>query len=128
MSRAPGGDCKSAAFDHEELLQRCMGNEDLLRNLLERFLERIEAEMGEAPALLEKDTRDLAALAHRLKGLAANLAAHPLHDCAARLERLALERDREPILGCLEELAAEVEKFKEAATSALRSVDTIPAA
>jgi len=115
-------------FDKAELLRRCLGNEDLLRNLVGRFTERIVAELCEASSLGDGDTRKLAAFAHRLKGLAANLAAHPLERRAAELERLALDHDGARIALCMKELVLEVERFKDAAAAVLREEERIPAA
>jgi PAS domain S-box-containing protein len=112
-------------FDHEELMRRCIGNVDLMKNLLIKFQERIEAELLMADVLAKSDMEALAALAHRLKGVAANLSAGPLKKEAARLERLALDGDMSSFPGCINDLRKEVDRFSEAVTEVLKETQSI---
>jgi PAS domain S-box-containing protein len=112
-------------FDYDELHSRCMGNEDLMRNLLAKFRERIDAELAMADALAKSDGNALAALAHRLKGVAANLAAHALRNQAARLESVALEKDTSGIMDCINQLRNEVDKFSDAVAEVMDIHDPV---
>jgi HPt (histidine-containing phosphotransfer) domain-containing protein len=77
-------------FDSQELLDRCMGNIDLAERVLAKLQSRFEKETLELEqALQTKDCNLIAGIAHRLKGAAANVAAHDLRQCAANIEDLA---------------------------------------
>jgi len=78
----------SLAVHLDELVERCMGNVSLAMRLLEEspgyLVEDFKhlVESGE-----DADPREVATLAHRLKGAAANVGAHQLSDVLARIER-----------------------------------------
>lgn len=76
-------------IDKESLLNRCVGEEELMRELLQDFLDRCE---GERQALL--GARDeIGPQAHRIKGLALNLSMEPLREKAAQLEKRVANGD-----------------------------------
>ena len=76
-------------LDVEQLLDRCMGNVEFVERVLTKFHERFSDDLEQ----LERDVQagageSVAALAHRLKGSAANVAAPELHRITAQLEEL----------------------------------------
>lgn len=107
--------------DMQRLLQRCMGKESFALRLLAQFVERTGGEVGEIEAAIERrDGAAVKALAHRIKGAAATLAAEPLRQCAVRIEDCGKQADFEQARACLSEfsdrlgeLRAFVEKYRE---------------
>jgi PAS domain S-box-containing protein len=99
------------AFDHKDLLERCLGNEDLLRTLVRRFQDRVGADIAMAETLSKNQPEALAVLAHRLKGVAANLAAERLRRQAEQLEAIGRSGDLSAAPECIELLKQEVERF-----------------
>lgn len=96
-----------AVFDQEVLEERLMGDENLVRVILETFL-------GEMPGLLEElrgwvsrgDGAGIGDQAHKIKGAAGNLAALSLAETARALELAARGGDRDEI----QELASRLEQ------------------
>ena len=77
----------ASPFDYESIVARCAGNGDLVRQIVEKFLQRTPQELAELEAILARgDAPELCAGAHRLKGAAATLSAEPLRLAAAALE------------------------------------------
>jgi HPt (histidine-containing phosphotransfer) domain-containing protein len=81
---------ESPPLDVEELLDRCMGNMELAERILAKLQSRFPDDITELDAALQsRDAGLVASIAHRLKGAAANVAAHQLQDCAATIEESA---------------------------------------
>ena len=75
------------AFDLDELMQRCLNNEALVRRVVEAFLESGAQAMGELNYQATTGQWDeLGKTAHRLKGASGNVAAHTLQQLAAQIE------------------------------------------
>jgi HPt (histidine-containing phosphotransfer) domain-containing protein len=79
--------------DVPALLNRCMGNAELVAKVLERFesqaritLEKLQSSVAEA------DCDSFARLAHTLKGSAANLSAEGVREAAWQLEDMGRQR------------------------------------
>jgi Amt family ammonium transporter len=84
----------SPVVDFESLLKRCLGNKDLPRKLLQKFHARLPQELTQiAAAVTAGDCAQVSALAHRLKGAAANLSAESLREAAGELESLGRAGD-----------------------------------
>ncbi|MEE9213037.1 MAG: response regulator, partial [Phycisphaeraceae bacterium] len=91
--------------DAVALLERCMGNAELVVKVLDTFqkqalddLERIVQSINDG------DANRVARSAHALKGVAANLSAQSLQKVASDLEQLGRDADLDKALGCLTEL------------------------
>jgi HPt (histidine-containing phosphotransfer) domain-containing protein len=83
-------DREDLPIDARELLDRCMDNIELAERVLSKLQSRFESDMAELERTFAgKDLKAMASVAHRLKGAAANVAAHGLRDCAAELESMA---------------------------------------
>ncbi len=88
-------DCFLAA----ELLDRCMGNRELMHSLLADFRQTIGDSINELERALAHDDADqLAKAAHGLKGLSANLATPAINQLAIALESAGrrIHRARQP--------------------------------
>jgi Amt family ammonium transporter len=80
--------------DFDSLLKRCLGNRELPKKLLTKFHARLPQELTQlAAAVTAGDCAQVSALAHRLKGAAANLSAEPLREAATELESLGRNGD-----------------------------------
>jgi signal transduction histidine kinase/response regulator of citrate/malate metabolism/HPt (histidine-containing phosphotransfer) domain-containing protein len=73
----------------DSLVQRCTGDLEFLRELLEMFDRQADVDLDQIErSVVERDAERTVQLAHRLKGAAANLSAESLRRAAARLEDL----------------------------------------
>ncbi|MCA9134004.1 MAG: Hpt domain-containing protein [Planctomycetales bacterium] len=78
------------AIDTETLLARCMGRIQIMDSLLTVFQASAEQNIATlVRSISENDHAETARLAHKLKGTALTIAAHPLADTAERLCQLA---------------------------------------
>lgn len=90
-----GGDPRwGATLDVEDALQRLGNDQDLLRDIMQIYLE-------DSPAMIERihaalsgaDAKALQRAAHSLKGLAATLSAAEVVGVASQLEQMAASRN-----------------------------------
>ena len=74
-------------YDHQELLKRVGGDEDLSRELLEMFLEEFPHKLEEIKkALKEEEAPMVARVAHTIKGSSANIGANTIREAALEME------------------------------------------
>ncbi|MCP4213947.1 MAG: response regulator [bacterium] len=109
-------------FDRPGLLDRIMGDEELLKNILETFVpdaDNIITLLKEA--LGKQDFSELANHAHALKGAAANINAFALGEVAAEMEAAGTEEDFEKTKALMPRLLEQLEALK----SELRSASLI---
>ncbi len=88
--------CASAGdvFDLEDLKARCLGNMDLVERVLSKFAGQLDRDLEDLEGAVQAGDASLAAqLAHRIKGIAASVAARSLFDNAAVTEERALENE-----------------------------------
>jgi len=86
----PPIESKDAPIQCEQLLERCMGNADLMRQILGTFQEQLSAMTEEiANAVKADDPVKLARVAHTLKGASATLSAVEMKKIAEKLENIA---------------------------------------
>lgn len=77
-------------FDRRVLLERLMGDEELLREIIVLFLQEAPSQVeGLKRAVREGDEAEAARMAHTLKGSAANLAADAFRYLARQIEMAA---------------------------------------
>jgi HPt (histidine-containing phosphotransfer) domain-containing protein len=110
--RSSPEDCP--ALDVPDLLDRCLGNLELLERLLTSFESRF---WGDVEAIRSgvaaRDQKVVARLAHRLKGAAASVSAVRLARAAERIEELARQDDLEDVPDFLDELNVEWSRFEQ---------------
>ncbi len=76
-----------AVLELWELMQRCLGKPELAKRVLNRFQLQLKVDVERIAAALESEQFEEAReVAHRLKGAAANVAAHALYEQAHALE------------------------------------------
>ncbi len=98
-------------FDRVALLDRCMDEEDLVRDVLTLFLDNMPERIQELQAAL--DTGDVPAahlVAHTIKGMAANIGAEVLRALAREMEDAAEGGELEAVRARMGVL---VERFEE---------------
>lgn len=110
------GDAVAPVLDLAALESRCLGNLALVERVLRKFESQLELDLN----LLEQalNTGDLevfASVAHRIKGMSANVEAKPLSSCAARAEQFAREKLIEPLADCLTRMRADCSRLADAA-------------
>jgi HPt (histidine-containing phosphotransfer) domain-containing protein len=70
-------------IDLDSLQARCLGNLQIVERVLGKFRTQLDIELGALEAaIVSHDVTTFCAVAHRLKGMSANVEAWPLHDCA----------------------------------------------
>lgn len=91
-----------ALIDLERLRQRCLGNLDLLDRVLNTFTRQLDVDLAELEqALAAGDAELFAHVAHRVKGMSANVEARDLSDDARLAEQRALESGLAELPECL---------------------------
>ena len=106
------------AFDREAALARLGGDEALLRDAVQAFLEDCPRLVGQLREAVERrDAASVKSAAHAIKGTVAIFSAHPTHEAAARLERLGDQGQLAGIEAEAQRLEMELERFKTAAAT-----------
>jgi len=101
-------------FNHEELIGRCMGNEQLVERILNQFGSQSRSDVAELRKALDDDDAERAVMiAHRLKGASANLTAAAVSEQAAQIVSLSKAGDIDAARPCLEKLEEQICRFKE---------------
>jgi len=92
-------------LDLEELKARCLGNMDLVERVLAKFAGQLDRDLIELEtAIASGDATQAAQLAHRIKGIAASVAARSLFHDASHAEEHALENELGELPGYLTRL------------------------
>jgi HPt (histidine-containing phosphotransfer) domain-containing protein len=107
-------------WDRSVLLERLMGDEELVAQLVEAALDDLPRQVGILKdSLAAADNTTSERQAHSIKGAAANIGAEPLRNIAERMERAARRGDLEScrdafsVLGKeFEELRREMERYR----------------
>lgn len=77
-------------IDLEGLKARCLGNLNLVERVLAKFESQLDSDLAALEqAVLAGDTDSAALVAHRIKGMSANVEARDLFQSAMAAERLA---------------------------------------
>jgi HPt (histidine-containing phosphotransfer) domain-containing protein len=89
-SMSERGESDGEVLDVWALCDRCMGNLDLVRRVLDRFEARLPEELAELERMLESDeATKIALVAHRIKGNSSNVSATGLRHAAGEIEELS---------------------------------------
>lgn len=108
-------------FDFSKAVEAFMGREDVVRNVLSSFLEKLETQVSQIPAALDRgDLERVKQEAHSIKGGAWNLEARPLGDAARMLEDTSKAGDRDAACTAFHQLQEESEKLKAVAASFIK--------
>jgi HPt (histidine-containing phosphotransfer) domain-containing protein len=110
-------------FDLEGLLHRCLGDRAFCRMIVQKFADR----GGDLITAMERaansgNAAELAAQAHSIKGVAANLSADDLRACAGELERIARSGNLDLSRPLVERVANQIARALEAAPAAMERI------
>jgi HPt (histidine-containing phosphotransfer) domain-containing protein len=101
-------EAEACVVDLEALKRRCLGNTDLVARVLKKFAIQLDNDLAElAKALSGSDAESFALVAHRIKGMSANIEARDLSRHAAAAEQCALDREVSELPFCLERMRQE---------------------
>jgi len=101
-------EAETPVVDLEALKRRCLGNTDLVARVLKKFAIQLDNDLAElAKALSGSDAESFALVAHRIKGMSANIEARDLSRHAAAAEQCALDREVSELPFCLERMRQE---------------------
>ena len=101
-------------FNREAFLQRVAGDEELLQELVEIFLEHAPRELTQIRASLAAgDAPRLHGQAHSFKGAAASIGAEALKEAAARVERAGKAGELNQVPPLLEAMGQEFTRLKQ---------------
>jgi PAS domain S-box-containing protein len=100
-----------AVFQPEDLIERLMGDEDLARRLVGRFLTDMPAQLAAlSDAIGSADTSGGLLLAHSIRGAAANVSGDSMSGIASRIEAAMREGDIQMAGELLSGLGSEFEQ------------------
>jgi signal transduction histidine kinase/CheY-like chemotaxis protein/HPt (histidine-containing phosphotransfer) domain-containing protein len=111
----PGQDAHAPCpFDMSSALSRCMGKQDFLERILQKFKEKALGDLKELSSHMQAaDAQKLAFVAHSLKGAAASVSAEGVRQAACDLEQVAKAADFSRMEACIEALNEEVARCVE---------------
>ena len=112
--QAAGPTPNTAPYDRLSALTRCMNKPDFLDRMLSRFKDKVREDTAALEQFVEaRDGPQVAFLAHRLKGAAANLSAEPLHAAASELEQAGRAADFARVGDCFQKVRQEGQRLAE---------------
>jgi two-component system, sensor histidine kinase and response regulator len=110
---APGGGAGDGVVDWGEARARVEGDEGLLRELAQMFLDTCEGQLAEIRGAIDSgDAETLRRVSHGLKGAVGTFGARPAYQAAAHLEAVAKGQDLGEAPEAYGALAREVERLK----------------
>ena len=103
----------AAIFDREDLGERVMGNQELARRIIRRFVEDMPRQIAAlAGAVNSGDASQVRLLAHSIKGAAANAGGLELREAAWKLEQQGKAGDLTAAAATLPELSGSFERVR----------------
>jgi len=108
-------------IDVAEGLDRFSGNWEIFLKLMKYFIKSHESVIHELNILIsvpEVDFESITALAHKVKGGAANLSAIDLRQCASKLEESSKSNDYDAV-------KSDISKFEESFSKLCRVIDAL---
>jgi signal transduction histidine kinase/DNA-binding response OmpR family regulator/HPt (histidine-containing phosphotransfer) domain-containing protein len=117
------------AVDLESLQRRCMNNRKLAAKAIRMFDLGIDRDLALVKqSVTDRNARNLAAAAHKVKGSAANVSAEPVRKIAAELERLGRADELDQTQAALEELTIQIAGFRDYMDTALSQLTVVETA
>jgi signal transduction histidine kinase/CheY-like chemotaxis protein/HPt (histidine-containing phosphotransfer) domain-containing protein len=122
---APGGSAEPTAgppvFDRQAFLARLMGDEDLAKNIVARFLEDIPKRILAMRTHLDQgDAGSAGGQAHTIKGAAANVGGLAFSAAAFEMEKAAKAGRREELVALMPDLERQFDLLKARMQEAVR--------
>jgi len=111
----PAEQKENEVFDKKGLFERLMNDQDLVKDIIEGFLEEVPGQIAALSEALEKKDADLIRrLAHTLKGASANIGASALQETAYQVELAAKAGTLDTAYDLIPELDGQLKALKEA--------------
>lgn len=108
-------------FDHDELVRRCGDSPETAERVLVKFKDKSALYMEEIQGAIEDQSAEsLVIHAHKLKGVAANLAAHRMRETAENLEKMGRSKELSAAPELADRLRDEIRAFEEAVSAVIR--------
>ena len=108
----PSAEMNVAVLEIEQLRNRCLGNDQLVGQILGKIDRTLATELQRLRAALDQgDVEAVAALAHRLKGTAANIGAERFKCFAKKLEFFARQGEKTQMVSGYAELQQERDRL-----------------
>jgi signal transduction histidine kinase/DNA-binding response OmpR family regulator/HPt (histidine-containing phosphotransfer) domain-containing protein len=96
-------------FDLASALSRCMGKQDSLERILQKFKDKALKDLQELSSHVQAaDAQKIAFVAHSLKGAAASVSAEAVRQAACDLEQIAKAADFLRMEACMQALSEEI--------------------
>jgi HPt (histidine-containing phosphotransfer) domain-containing protein len=103
----------SSIFDRQALINRLMGDEELMREVLVTYIQEIPSLLNQLKtSLANGDVKTTERLVHTIKGSSANLGAEALRTAAAGLEKFIKTGELELVTAGIGSLEKEFERLK----------------
>ena len=100
-------------FDEKELLERLMGDRKLAGRLVDSFVHDVPAKLANLDNLVHAaDSAGIQAVAHALKGAAANLSAGALKELAMQLQQAATANDLQRCAVLVASMQSDFQRFQ----------------
>jgi CheY-like chemotaxis protein len=104
-----------AGFDHEDLLDRLMGDEELARHIVRGFVDDMPRQLAAlAKAVGKRDSGQVRHVAHSIKGTAGNVSGMEVQKAAAKLEKDSTDGDLSGAAASLRELSRRFDEVRPA--------------
>ena len=108
-------------FNYDAVVHRCMDDTVLANRLIHKLAERIEDDLERLrEALAQADGDELARLAHKLKGAAANLEVESIMVLAKQLEQMGRSGELARATAVFSELEQSAELYRDEARALLQ--------
>jgi len=114
----------AAVLDTKSLLERCMGDVPVARELLTMFSDRLLTIVEDIEVRIQDsaESSDLARAVHNLKGIAGNLSANRLYLVASAFEEALCQQSKEDVARHLPALRNEAACFLRQVPSAISNL------
>ncbi|MDH5387699.1 MAG: response regulator [Gammaproteobacteria bacterium] len=104
---------KKLVFDRVAMSERLMGDQDLITTVAEVFLQDMPIQIDQLRSLVKiGDAKEIAGMAHRIKGASANVGGMALSSIALKIELAGKKADIDTIQQCIHKLGQEFEELK----------------
>lgn len=101
-------------IEHEQLLQRCSGKNELANRLIRKFLQQSERDLLELDLAVQKNDPDsIFKIAHRLTGAAGIVVAKSIQRAAAQIETAGRKKEVSKVPALFVELRNRMRRLKE---------------
>ena len=111
----------------DELMARCMGRIERVQRVLDLFVAQVDEDIARLGIELQSgNAREVAKIAHRIKGASANAAVESIRADAETIEVLATANQLEELQQCMDRLRHDVREIADSASRLPVSAPSTP--